>query len=712
MLTIFFKRLICFSLLLVMGGACVVSCGNGTPTKPIPDGTPSGAEGQTPASASDKTHEETAPEETTPEKTPSPEEYRALMEDLDAFPLTFKYDGVEYKGFGGFAEESRKEEDIDRGRETTVVLRHPAIAARFTLVTRVYPEESAYEYVVYIRNDGKENTGIFSDLLFSLDYDVENPRLKGIKGDMGGNYYKPYDEDLTKKRHSDRSTSGRPTHEVFPYYNFNYDGGGTFIAIGWPGRWKSDFIYNKNTGVTRFTAGQLSLETCIAPGETLRTPLMAFVTYKDLADEEQTNAWRHYYINDVMRKTDGEPEKCLAGFSYGAGGKTTEQILYTTKTYLARGMNPELLWVDAGWYTGARGETVSWPQTGTHNVDTKRFPDKMAEVGQLTKDNGMVFLLWFEVEIVRLDKSAFLHSQPDFKAEWLLPIKGTNDYLVNIGDPDCRAWVLGKITNVIDTAGVTGYRQDFNTDPAAGWDAGDKKQENRKGMTENLYVQGYLSLWDAIIERYPGIYMDSCASGGGRNDLESMKRAVPLHYSDWFDDDSRREDYDMKAKMTQALFAWFPYFKNEIYRVENNYQTRMNYAPLSLLKVPEPLAVDANWDLLGQAYAEHALVKKYFYADYYPLTEWSSNKNRWNGWEFFDPESGSGFAEMFCHETTQSMTTTVHLKGLDENKTYTVTDADGLLSVTATGRELTEKGFSLTVPEKPYGVLMMIEETK
>ena len=42
------------------------------------------------------------------------------------------------------------------------------------------------------------------------------------------------------------------------------------------------------------------------PGETIRTPLMGFVEYTGLTPDEQTNAWRHYYINDVMRKIDGE----------------------------------------------------------------------------------------------------------------------------------------------------------------------------------------------------------------------------------------------------------------------------------------------------------------------------------------------------------------------------------------------------------------------
>ena len=58
-------------------------------------------------------------------------EYDALMSDLDAFPLTFKYDGTDYAGFEGFSLESETYEDIERGVESTLILRHPAIPAAF-----------------------------------------------------------------------------------------------------------------------------------------------------------------------------------------------------------------------------------------------------------------------------------------------------------------------------------------------------------------------------------------------------------------------------------------------------------------------------------------------------------------------------------------------------------------------------------------------------
>lgn len=649
------------------------------------------------------------PETTSPETV---EKYEALMTDLNNFPLVFKYNDKEFSGFKGFEEKSKTTVEIENGSSTTTILCHPEINASFELITYVYPNECAYEYVVYIHNDSKENTGIISDLGFKLEFKGDDPVLKGIKGDANNQYYTPYTQDMTRKnKYSDKSTSGRPTHGTFPYYNLSYNGGGTFIAVGWPGRWKAEFTFDKSKGITTLNAGQLSINSYITPGETMRTPLMGFVEYKGLSDAEQTNAWRHYYINDVMRKIDGELTPTYTGVAYGATGMTTSKTLLTVKSYMLNRVKPELLWIDAGWYTGTNGETVSWPAVGTHNVNTARYPDKMASIGQFTAENDIRFILWFEQEIVRLSKAAFLNYHKDFKAEWLLPLTGSSDLLVNLGNEECREWVFKKVCNVIDTAGVTGYRQDFNTDPATGWSNNDKKTPNRTGMTENLYIQGYLAYWDAIIQRYPNIYMDSCASGGGRNDLESMKRAVPLHYTDWFEDESRKDDYEMKSRMTQALFAWFPYFKNTIASVENTYQTRMNLAPLTLC-ITYALDPNAPWELLGKMYDEHDIVKEYFYADYYQLTEWTKNTDRWNGWEFFDPETNSGIGFMFCHETTSSKTTTVKLGGLDENITYKVYDLDGNLNITATGKDLTENGFSLTVPENPYGVLFKIEKAQ
>lgn len=682
---------------------------------PTPDTTDTPAvtnqptEEDTQVTDTDTTEEETAPAEVfKPDPQRAVPKYDALVSDLDTFPLTFTYGETAYKGFAGFALESESYEDLDRGVKSTLILRHPEIPAAFRLEATVYPQESAYEYVVYITNDGQENTAIFSDLAFEMEFVGDDPVISGIKGDAGGVNYTPYEHDLEKRaRYSDRSTSGRPSHGTFPYYNLSYGNGGTFIAIGWPGTWYATYTYKKSARTTTLSAGQEKVATYIAPGETLRTPLMGFVEYENLTPDEQTNAWRHYYIHDVMRKIDGELTPTYRGIGNMSAGMTTKKELLMLKAYRAGGVTPDVIWMDAGWYTGANGESVPWTSTGSLEIDYNRFPDGLSDIGSYAKNTDAMYLLWFEPENMRLDKDAFLAGQPDFKEEWLLGKPGgfLDGLLMDLGNPECREWIFNRICTVIDRSGATGYRQDFNNDPAPAWAENDAKTEGRTGMTENQYVQGYLALWDALIDKY-GLFIDSCASGGGRNDLESMKRGVPLHYTDWFD--GNNEDYDMKGKMTQALFAWFPYFKNESYQI-SLYKLRMNYAPFCLLKLPSALNKDNDWALMRQAYAEYDTIRGYFYGDFYALTEWTAEPNRWDARMFFVPEAGEGYAFIACQEKASSKTNTVKLKGLDPDQQYTVKDFDGLVDLTADGKTLMEQGITVTVPEQPYAVIVLIK---
>jgi len=642
-----------------------------------------------------------------PDPTNAVSQYDNLLLKLENFPIEFTYGSKAYKGFKGFRIEGSSFKSIDRGTETEIKLRSADINALFTLTSRVFPSEKAYEYVVNITNDSKTNTKVIKDLMFCPEFSGSNPSLATLSGDSNGQYNE-IDIALSAQTISYNSTTGRPTHEAFPYYNLRHGNGGTFIAIGWPGTWSSSFTYTKSANKTIVTAGQRRIQTYIAPGENIRTPLMGFVEYENLSKDEQTNAWRHYYLNDVMPKDNGktvDTSLCTWSPSVNKDSDAEASAVATLKAFKDNGLKVESIWLDAGWYNGLFGSVGEQLKTGVWEIDTKKFPNSMSDIKDYTNKNDIDFLLWFEPEVVRLSKSGFLKKYPDFKAEWLLECKnGSNTYqIVNLGNKDCEKWMFNKITSVIEKAGVDIYRQDFNENPATSWASADKT--NRYGITENKYVQGYLSFWDSLLKKFPGLVIDSCASGGGRNDLETMKRSVPLHYTDWFD--AHHEDYLMKAKMTQTLFAWFPYFKNQAYQ-SSLVKNRMNYSMFSMLTANANTS-KAGWDLMKQSYSEFNQIRDYYYDDYYQLTTYSTNANRWNAWEFFDKKDSSGFAQFYCTEKSTELTKTFKLKGLDASKTYKITDFDGLVSVTATGKDLMTNGVKIKVPNANYCVITLIK---
>jgi len=63
--------------------------------------------------------------------------------------------------------------------------------------------------------------------------------------------------------------------------------------------------------------------------------------------------------------------------------------------------------------------------------------------------------------------------------------------VVSLGDPEAWKWIVERVDGIIREQGIDYYRQDVDTEPLKCWR--DHDTPDRRGMTENLYVQGYLA---------------------------------------------------------------------------------------------------------------------------------------------------------------------------------------------------------------------------
>ena len=130
----------------------------------------------------------------------------------------------------------------------------------------------------------------------------------------------------------------------------------------------------------------------------------------------------------------------------------------------------------------------------------------------------MQTLLWFEPE--RVAEGSWLATN---KPEWVLGGKAGG--LLNFGNPDVLKWITDKVDKVLVEEGIDLYRQDFNMDPLDYWRRADAP--DRQGISEIRHVTNLLAYWDELQRRHPDLLIDECASGGRRNDIEMMRRAVP-----------------------------------------------------------------------------------------------------------------------------------------------------------------------------------------
>src|SRR5690606_24087122 len=139
------------------------------------------------------------------------------------------------------------------------------------------------------------------------------------------------------------------------------------------------------------------------------------------------------------------------------------------------------------------------------------------------------FLLWFEPE--RVVKNKPFISVDKEHPDWVTEIPNSNNLLLNLGNKDARLWITDHISNMIQKEGISYYRQDFNFDPMPYWHQMDP--EGRKGISEIRHIEGLYAFWDSLLDRFPDLIIDNCASGGRRLDLETTSRSSPFWRTDY-----------------------------------------------------------------------------------------------------------------------------------------------------------------------------------
>ncbi|MCL5095939.1 MAG: alpha-galactosidase, partial [Candidatus Omnitrophica bacterium] len=146
----------------------------------------------------------------------------------------------------------------------------------------------------------------------------------------------------------------------------------------------------------------------------------------------------------------------------------------------------------------------------------------------------------------------------------------------------------------------------------------------------NLYVQGFLAFWDELLRRHPKMYIDTCASGGKRLDLETLRRSVPLLRSDWavlkFDPNG---DIGQQCQ-TYGLSCWIPYNGTgapctDLYTLRSSYCAayRMGY---------DALDPNRKTKLFLHGAGEIRKIQPYLLRNFYPLTPYSRATNSWIAW--------------------------------------------------------------------------------
>ncbi len=599
-----------------------------------------------------------------------------------------------------------------------------------TNIARKYGKHGAYEWVNRLENTGSKPTQIISELwdckceiLFTPDKEPPTPlvlpnrdksmlvyaptgsawRWNEFYCDMDAfslamfeNCFFPGDKKSYKP------VGGRSSDHQAPYFNIHKQGEGVIFAIGWTGQWNCELERNENGVVVSTKLEDTNFR--LFPGEKIRTSSIVMMPYTGTVVESQ-NKWRrllkeHFSLIGQPGRDEFGP---LTTSVWGA--MRSADVLERLKTVKEAALPYDYIWMDAGWFGSDANPSTEecdgdwWKAVGDWTVNTHIHPNGLQDVAAAVKEQDKKFLLWFEPERsmretpIAVEFPEYFLSPPDDETN--------DDRLLNLGNPDALDYCYRVLVKRIEELQIDCYRQDFNISPLPYWRKNDAP--DRQGITEIKHIMGLYRLWDALLERFPQLLIDNCASGGRRADIEMQRRSIML----WRSDASGEQNFpEILQSHTMGYSTWMPYSGTcHGKRYDDAYYIRSSYAPalgcMLTMSAGDSYGDDPAKLAALKGYCEEYLkVRPYLSCDFYPLTEASVKRDTWCAWQYNRPEQGDGIVQVFRRENSPFTNAAFTLGGLSEEAEYIFTDADDSTELVLTGKELAANGFQVFVPER------------
>ncbi|RKS92972.1 alpha-galactosidase [Microbacterium sp. AG790] len=295
------------------------------------------------------------------------------------------------------------------------------------------------------------------------------------------------------------------------------------IHLAWSGEHRL-LAERTPTGDAVLRAGELLQpgEIILGPGESYETP-DAVGSWGDGLDELAAR------FHEELRARSSHPRRPRPVTLNTWEAVYFRQDLDTLRTLADRGarVGAERFVLDDGWFHGRRDDTTA---LGDWWVDAEVWPDGLGPLIEHVRGLGMEFGLWVEPEMVSPD-SELARRHPDWilRARDELPPPGRQQQVLDLSHPDAYAYIADRLHALLDEYPIAYLKWDHNRDLAeagSGAHGAARTHEN---------VLALYRLLDELLDRHPGLEIESCASGGARVDLGILQRTHRIWTSDCLD---------------------------------------------------------------------------------------------------------------------------------------------------------------------------------
>ena len=609
-------------------------------------------------------------------------------------------------------------------REQEAIYTDPATGLEVRIAATIFRDFPAVEWVMYFRNAGGADTPILENiqpLEARLNCAEGDPTIHYAKGSTCSmDDFMPLTRVLGQNgRLQIAPRGGRSSSQFLPFFNLEARGEGVVIAIGWSGEWAATYSRPEAGSSFQIEAGMALTHLKLLPGEEIRTPRILTLFWQ--GDARRGNNLLRQFILTHHRPTLGGKHFAVPITNHNWGETPAADHLENIRQIIAHDLPLDYYWIDAGW----AGQGLPWwRSSGNWEVNKNLYPQGFKPISDLLHSSGRKFLLWFEPERVcagtpwlEVPSNKKVYRGFDGKGDGDVPVSDPrwipdesarnqiqeNDKLFNLGIPEARVFLTDFLSAKIDEFGLDCYRHDENIAPLEFWRAADAP--DRQGITEIRWVEGLYAYWDELLRRHPNLIIDGVSSGSRFLDLETMSRSLTF----------TRSDFVLRSSADQChsygLLQWVPLnatstgnlsLHNE-YRIRSSMTSGLEYALFYAGDVPQHTynPQDIPFVEIKRSIEQYLQIQKYFYGDYYPLTEYTQAADAWVAYQFDLPEEREGLVVVLKRPESKYTQAVFRLAALKADADYAVTNLDTHESGVIAGRQLLAKGLETRLSNQP-----------
>jgi alpha-galactosidase len=179
--------------------------------------------------------------------------------------------------------------------------------------------------------------------------------------------------------------------------------------------------------------------------------------------------------------------------------------------------------LDDGWFSSRRDDTSG---LGDWFVSSEAHPDGLVPLIDHVRSLGMEFGIWVEPEMVNPDSDLHrAHPEWALVTEGYEPVTARNQLVLDLARPDAYDHVAAQLHALLDGHDISFVKWDMNRDHVQG-------SGTTGAAGTHAQTRAVLRLIDELRAAHPAVEFESCASGGGRIDLDILRRCERVWASD------------------------------------------------------------------------------------------------------------------------------------------------------------------------------------